>query len=67
MNLANDVNAAGFVGLVGFVDFCLSQVDKFLSESDPMPSPSKHAQKVWKLTTFRTVNVGCTSRAGNEQ
>ncbi|ESR62598.1 hypothetical protein CICLE_v10017582mg [Citrus x clementina] len=46
---------------------CLSQVDKFLSESDPMPSPSKHAKKVWKLTAFRTENVGCTSRAGNEQ
>lgn len=58
----------GWVRGFGWVRrLCLSQVDKFLSESDPMPSPSKHAKKVWKLTAFRTVNVGCTSRAGNEQ
>ena len=58
----------GWVRGFGWVRrLCLSQVDKFLSESDPMPSPSKDAQKVWKLTAFRTVNVGCTSRAGNEQ
>lgn len=58
----------GWVRGFGWVRrLCLIQVDKFLSESNPMPSPSKHAQKVWKLTAFRTVNVGCTSRAGNEQ